>query len=244
MAARTLTDSPFSKALSIRILPKLLQFPAIFSRLYTRPFPARRQGRQERTPPWLSVEYPQQILRPQGKREGAAVTAREQYRQAHSRSSIQATLGAIDMRQSWRNHYKPIWAGAIAVAALVLIAHPWSCYTEYECIYCQARLTRHWVFSVELPGIVHEGKLSHYWMGEVEPNHRHTMKMACANNANGQWVDIDDYFFEGWAGLQEDRAIAILQHLPTPKARREFVQKRLLQLEPEYLYGKQPTPSP
>jgi hypothetical protein len=64
------------------------------------------------------------------------------------------------------------------------------------------------------------------------------MIMAHAHNANGLWADINDYFFEGWASLSEDRAIALLQRLHTPEARKAFADRRLRYLEPKYQYGK------
>ena len=129
------------------------------------------------------------------------------------------------------NYKKRCILNVISVAAiaciLVLLAKPWNCYADYQCVYCQAAVTRHYFFFIELPGVTHEGKLTRYWKINVEPNHEHYMQMSHAHNANGLWADINDYFFEGWAGMPEDAAIKILRSLPTPEARKSFVEKHL-----------------
>lgn len=119
----------------------------------------------------------------------------------------------------------------VAVVALaVLCARPWECYTIYECRYCHATTTRHWVFFIQLPAPVQETKMTRYWLKHVDPSHVHSFRYTHKVNAGlrregvDSLVESDTY---GWFPNRERRALAILRSLPTPAARKAMVGRCL-----------------
>jgi hypothetical protein len=123
-----------------------------------------------------------------------------------------------------------VFGVAGVLVLIVLVARPWECYTIYECRYCHATTTRHWVFFIELPAPVQETKMTRYWRKHVDPSHVHSYRYTHKVNAGlgregvDNLVASDTYW---WFPNRERRAIAILKSLPTPAARRAMVEKCL-----------------
>lgn len=124
------------------------------------------------------------------------------------------------------------WTGTrvallVVLGIVALAARPWDCYTKYECAYCHAQLTRHWVIFIQLPGPVREGKLCRYWRTNVDPHHRHVWRWLSQMNAglNRQCADSNEHGMLAWTPKRERANIAMLKSLPTPAARKAIVER-------------------
>ena len=136
----------------------------------------------------------------------------------------------MDMRRDSFSRWTGVGVAAIAVVAVaILIARPWDSYTKYECKYCHAQQTRHWIFFIQLPGAVHEGRLCRYWRSSVDPHHKHAFQMMSEWNAglDRSTGDSNEYGLLAWTDQREKRDVAILRSLPTPAARKAIVEECL-----------------